>query len=627
MPAAMKKSPPPPRLPEFELPGEPRPLMAKLYREAKSRLRRRPAASAPKKHPAKSGTEDRRLVHELQVHQVELEMQNHELQEGRERLETLLEKFTDLYDFAPVGYFSLDESGRILEANLTAAAFLGVGRALLINRRLTSLITVAGRPAFQSFLQQVFAGVKDQTCEMLLVKAAGGLLGASFRATSAVSLSEDRKWCRVAFMDVSDRMAAEAALRASEKRYRTLFELVPLGVYSCDATGLVRHFNRRATELWGRTPVAGDPADRFCGAFKLFQPDGTFIPKEKCPMADVLSGRVPVVQDEEVIVQQPDGTRLSVIVNIRPLKQEQGEITGAINCFYDITERKLAEAAQRRVEVLAASNQKLEREIIQRQTVEESLRQSEQHQKQLLARSELLQEQLRHLSREVIQVQEEERKEISRELHDVIAQTLTGINLRLATIKKTAGQSNRGMERSLSLTQRLVEKSVAIVHRFARELRPAALDDLGLIPALHSALKVFSARTGVHAHLKAFAGVEQLDMARRTVLFRVAQEALTNVSRHAQAARVEIHLQPLPGGVGLSIHDDGKSFVVDRTLRANGGKRLGLLGMRERVEMVGGTFGIESAPGRGTTVQVQIPFAPARKIPVKKSVKARSKSS
>jgi signal transduction histidine kinase len=191
-------------------------------------------------------------------------------------------------------------------------------------------------------------------------------------------------------------------------------------------------------------------------------------------------------------------------------------------------------------------------------------------------------------------------------LHDVIAQTLTGINIRLANLKKEASVNTKGLDRNIARTQKLVEKSVNIVHQFARELRPAVLDDLGLIPALHSFMKSFATRTGVRTHLTAFAGVEKLDTARRTVLFRIAQEALTNVSRHAQASRVEVNLQKTPDGICMKIQDDGKSFDVERVMHAKGGKRLGLLGMRERMEMIGGQLGIESAPGKGTTITAQI---------------------
>jgi signal transduction histidine kinase len=277
--------------------------------------------------------------------------------------------------------------------------------------------------------------------------------------------------------------------------------------------------------------------------------------------------------------------------------------------------------SQRTVE-LAASNLELEQEITQRKAVEAALKKSEHHYSQLLRRSDSLQDQLRQLSRQILSTQEEERREISRELHDVIAQTLTGINVRLSALAKEAAVNTKGLDRNIARTQRLVEHSVEIVHRFARELRPAVLDDLGLIPALHSFVKIFSKRTRIRVHLKVFAGVEQLDNDRRTVLYRIAQEALTNVARHAKASRVDVNIQKLPSGARMEIKDDGKSFQVERVLYGKGSKRLGLLGMRERVEMVGGTFCVESEPGQGTAVRVEIPFAHVRKGPLKKSRKA-----
>jgi signal transduction histidine kinase len=261
---------------------------------------------------------------------------------------------------------------------------------------------------------------------------------------------------------------------------------------------------------------------------------------------------------------------------------------------------------------LTASNRQLQQEILQRKAVEESLKKSEQHYSQLLEQSQHMQEQLRLLSRQLLSAQEEERKMISRELHDQIAQTLTGINIRLASLKIESTLNTKGLQKKISSTQRLVEKSVDIVHRFARALRPTVLDDLGLIPALHSFMKSFNKRTGVRTSLRAFAAVERLDTAKRTVLFRVAQEALTNVARHAQASRVEVSIEKLPDCICMKIKDDGKSFNLERTLHDNGGKRLGLLGMRERLEMVGGKFVVESSPGKGTTILAQIPPDNAR---------------
>jgi signal transduction histidine kinase len=256
--------------------------------------------------------------------------------------------------------------------------------------------------------------------------------------------------------------------------------------------------------------------------------------------------------------------------------------------------------SQRTVD-LAASNLELEQEVVQRKAAEKAFKKSEQHYIKLLEKSNRLQEQLRQLSRQVLSAQEDERRKISRELHDVIAQTLTGINIRLATLKKEAA----------------LEKSVEIVHQFARELRPALLDDLGLIPALHSFMKHFTAHTGIRTQLKAFAGVEQVDTAKRTVLFRVAQESLTNVARHAQASRADVSIEERPDGICMKIKDDGKSFQVERLSLAKGGKHLGLLGMRERLEMVGGKFGIESAPGKGTTITAQIQTGDGKKVRAK----------
>lgn len=272
--------------------------------------------------------------------------------------------------------------------------------------------------------------------------------------------------------------------------------------------------------------------------------------------------------------------------------------------------------SQRTME-LADSVDELKREIDQRKRMEESLRTSEQVTSALLEESHQMQEELRHLSHQLLTAQEEERRRISRELHDVISQTLTGINVRLAELKGESVTSAKNLQEKIHTTQLLVEQSVEIVHRFARELRPTALDDLGLIPALQAFMKGYMEETGIRVSLKCFAGVEQAEGDKRTVLYRVAQEALNNVARHARASRAEVNIQNLPGIIRMEITDDGQGFAVEGTPSAKKHNRLGLLGMKERVEMVGGSFHVESSPGSPTTVRVEIPgYNPASSVTV-----------
>ncbi len=452
---------------------------AALRRSAEERL----ARLKPEGGEQRSEVETARLVHELEVHQIELEMQNAELQRTRVEIEAALERYTELYDFAPVGYFSIDQQGLIQEVNLTGAAMLGMARSQILLRRLRGFVSPASRPVVDAFLKTVFASSGKQACEALLMTGTGAAFWADLQASSLALPKGGRNWCRVA------------------------------------------------------------------------------------------------------------------VSNIAALKR--------------------GEEAQRRVEALAAANQEADREIAQRRAVEATLRESEQIQRDLLAESQQLHAQLRHLTHQVLLSQEEERKQISRQLHDEIAQILAGVKVQLTVLSQVALVRPGELRKRLARTRRLIGQSIEVVHRFARGLRPALLDDLGLIPALRSLVKEMSGRKGLRIELTAVTGVEALDLLRRTVLYRVAQEALTNVARHAHARRATVRVQRTADVIRLEIRDDGRSFSADRMLAARHGGHLGLIGMRERVEMVGGRFTIASAPGKGTTVTAEVPIEVAAALPAR----------
>lgn len=220
-------------------------------------------------------------------------------------------------------------------------------------------------------------------------------------------------------------------------------------------------------------------------------------------------------------------------------------------------------------------------------------------------RSAASESELRRLSGQVRSAQEQERKYLSRELHDQVGQMLTGLRMELSGMARLPDEAGGELAARIVHAKGIVEQTLRIVRNIAMLLRPSMLDDLGLAPALTWLVKEISKTSGMEIETHIDPALDSLPDTHRTCLYRVVQEALTNVSRHGQASKAEVTLHLAEGWVGGTIADNGRGFDVGLDKREG----LGLVGMRERARELGGVIHVQSSPGYGTRIEIRLPIA------------------
>jgi len=238
--------------------------------------------------------------------------------------------------------------------------------------------------------------------------------------------------------------------------------------------------------------------------------------------------------------------------------------------------------------------------VLERKQTDERLRQANM---QLEVRVQERTAELRALAAKLMKVQEAERKQMARDIHDELGQSLTELNLGIATLK--SDHEDVELQQRLTELREITTRTIQSVQRFAAELRPPLLDRLGLIPALESRVEQFRKRSGVQASLRVTPPHLEVSDHSATQVYRIVQEALTNVARHAIATRVLVCVRATQSGVAVTVRDNGIGFETGRAASQS----LGLLGMRERAAMIGGQIRVRSLPGRGTIVRLQLPRA------------------
>jgi signal transduction histidine kinase len=219
-------------------------------------------------------------------------------------------------------------------------------------------------------------------------------------------------------------------------------------------------------------------------------------------------------------------------------------------------------------------------------------------------RAERAERELRRLSQQLVRAQEEERRSLSRELHDQVGQQLTALRVEIANLGRIQPEQRGVFEAHLKEAKHLAAQTMRTVRDLAMGLRPSMLDDLGLGPAIEWQAREFSRRSGVPATVELKGRINgELSEAERTALFRIVQEALTNITKHAKASSVRITLSSSEEGLQLTVSDDGRGLGE----AAQQGRGLGLLGMEERAKELGGTFTMTSSAGSGARIDVWLP--------------------
>jgi PAS domain S-box-containing protein len=354
--------------------------------------------------------------------------------------------------------------------------------------------------------------------------------------------------------DVTERHAAELARRASEARYEAAFRLSPFrltinrlddGRFLEVNDAFLRDLRRTRDEVLGKTSVElglwADPSMRERYIERLRR-EGT-------------------ITDLEFAGYERDGRR--EVTQLSSTLIELHGVACVLTIAHDVTDRRIAEAEL-----------------------------------------ETSQKQLRALASRQQHTREEERRAMAREVHDELGQLLTGVKLDLARAHAHLVHAPDGVRERLASALERTAEAMNVVRRIATELRPAVLDDLGLVAALEWQVEQFAALTGVRVTTTLPASDPPFDSDTRTAVFRIAQEALTNVARHAQASSVHVSLKVNAARVQLIVRDDGRGITL---AEQHASHALGLLGLRERALAVGGTVRIDGRPGHGTEVALTLP--------------------
>jgi PAS domain S-box-containing protein len=488
----------------------------------------------------------REVVHELRVHQIELELQNEELQRIQDDLERSQaelvaseSRYRDLFENAPVGYLRLDRSGAIVEANQTIARLLGVERSRLEDRKVSEFVVPPYQDPYYFHRQAALRGEQPPPVLVALRVQDGAMREVEIGARR-LGPGEDE--LRVALLDVTDRERAEAERHESERQRRLMADALPLGVGYVGADGSCEFCNRTFEALCGapQEGIEGRPI------FEVLGRDA--YPALRDHVRSALIGELARFEGE---LRLPGSGRRFVSVLLAPDRAADGRVRGFYALFDDRTEL----------------------EVVRRG--------------------------LRKAAAEAALAEERERRVLAADLHDGAGQLLSLASIKLRGLEDQAGPAE--WAGPLHQAEQLVREARESIASLSFALSPPLLYDLGLAAAAEWLAEHLRERYGLETSIEHNGAVRELDEATRVTLFRALRELLVNVAKHAGTQRAKVAIREGADGVSVVVQDEGSGFDPKA-----GRSGFGLRNVLERVETLGGRVAIESAPGQGTTVTMSV---------------------
>jgi PAS domain S-box-containing protein len=483
---------------------------------------------------------------------IEMALYRHQL---RNMLKESEERYNALFNRSLSYVYLHDFKGKFIDANDATLKALGYKRKEILPKNFASLIDKSQlSKAVKSLEEIIRTGHQKKPDEYKLRRKDGSTIWVE---TEGSLIYKDGKPFAVQGIarDITEKKMAEDALRESEEKFRSLAEKSPNMIF-INTMGKIVYANKQCEEVMGyKREEFYSPDFDF---LRLIAPE--FLEKTKSFYSQHIKGEE--VRPYEYALITQSGKRIEAILTTRLINYEGDK--ALLGIITDITERKKAEMA------LGESR-----------------------------------EQLRNLAAHLQSIREEERASVAREIHDELGQALTALKMDLSWLDKKLPEEQSNLLKKTKSMSQLIDSTIQTVQRLSAELRPGLLDDIGLLAAMEWQAEEFQKRTGIACELSLGSQEIDLDQERSTAIFRIFQETLTNISRHASATKAIVNLAKKGAQLELTIKDNGKGITREEI---SDPKSLGLIGIQERVHFLGGDIDIKGVRNKGTTVTVSIPL-------------------